>query len=99
MSGMASLVSETLAQIGAQLRHARIQAGLTQHDVARRANVSRQLVGRIENGFNGEVSAYIAVAAALDHRFTVAEEVPLNENELAALDLINNLQAPPAALP
>ncbi len=56
-------------------------------------------MGRIENGFNGEVSAYIAVAAALDHRFTVAEEVPLNENELAALDLINNLQAPPAALP
>ncbi|KAA1250205.1 helix-turn-helix transcriptional regulator [Mycobacterium simiae] len=92
---MASLVTETLAQIGAQLRHARLQAHLTQQDVARRANVSRQLVGRIENGFNAEASAYIAVASALDYRLTVAQEVPLNDNELAALDLINNLQAPP----
>ncbi|WP_170847466.1 helix-turn-helix transcriptional regulator [Mycolicibacterium fluoranthenivorans] len=93
---MASLVAETLAQIGAQLRRVRIQAGLTQQDVAFRANVSRQLVGRIENGLNGEVSAYVAVASVLDHRFTVVQEVPLNDHELAALELIDKLQAPPA---
>ncbi|SCX31486.1 Transcriptional regulator, contains XRE-family HTH domain [Mycolicibacterium fluoranthenivorans] len=89
-------MAETLAQIGAQLRRVRIQAGLTQQDVAFRANVSRQLVGRIENGLNGEVSAYVAVASVLDHRFTVVQEVPLNDHELAALELIDKLQAPPA---
>lgn len=93
---MASLVTETLAQIGAQLRHVRIQAGLTQQDVAFRANVSRQLVGRIENGLNGEVRAYIAVASVLEYRLTVVQEVPLNDHELAALELIDKLQAPPA---
>lgn len=91
---MAGLIQEVLAGIGAQLRHARIDAGLTQQDVATRSGVSRQLVGRIENGLNGEISAFIAVANALDHRLSVAEEVPLNDAEQAALDLINQLQQP-----
>ena len=90
---MAGLVTETLAQIGAQLRHARIAAGLSQQDIANRAGVSRNLVGRIENGKNGEISAYIAVANALDHRVGVTEEIPLNEAELAAHELLNTLQA------
>lgn len=91
---MAELVTEVLAQIGAQLRHARVTAGLTQLDVAHRAKVSRQLVGRIENGFNGEISAYIAVANALDHRLAAVQEVPLNPSEIAALDLFNTLRQP-----
>lgn len=89
---MAGLIEEVLAGIGAQLRHARVAAGLTQQDVANRAGVSRQLVGRIENGLNGEISAFIAVANALDYRLGVTEEVPLNDAEQAALDLINQLQ-------
>ncbi len=93
MSDMGGLVAETLAQIGAQLRHARIAAGLSQLDVANSAGVSRQLVGRIENGSNGEISAYIAVANTLNHRVGVTKEIELNESELAARDLLNSLQA------
>lgn len=89
---MADLINEVLAGIGAQLRYARIHAGLTQQDVANRAGVSRQLVGRIENGLNGEISAFIAVANALDYRLGVAEEVPLNDAEQAAIDLMNQIQ-------
>ncbi|ORA79572.1 helix-turn-helix transcriptional regulator [Mycobacterium malmoense] len=90
---MRNLVGEDLAQLGAQLRHARIQAGLTQAEVGRRAGVSRQLVNRIEAGYNGEIAAYIAVANALDHRLRLLEEVPLNDGEQAALDLIARLRA------
>ena len=89
---MAGLVDEVLAGIGAQLRHARINAGLTQQDVANRAGVSRQLVGRIENGLNGEISAFIAVANALEHRLGVSEEVPLNDAEQAAIDLMDQIK-------
>lgn len=90
---MPGLIAEVLAGIGAQLRHARLNAGLTQQDVANRAGVSRQLVSRIENGLNGEISAFIAVASALDCRIGVAEEVPLNDAEQAAIDLAHQLTA------
>ncbi|WP_231108820.1 helix-turn-helix domain-containing protein [Mycobacterium avium] len=89
---MVGLIDEVLAGIGAQLRHARITAGLTQQHVANRSGVSRQLVGRIENGCNGEISAFIAVANALEYRLGVTEQVPFNDAEQAALDLINRLQ-------
>ncbi|MGJ6127413.1 helix-turn-helix transcriptional regulator [Mycolicibacterium sp. Y3] len=89
---MAGLIDEVLAGIGAQLRYARINAGLTQQDVANRSGVSRQLVGRIENGLNGEISAFIAVANALDYRLGITEEVPLNDAEQAAVALMNQIK-------
>jgi hypothetical protein len=48
--------------------------------------VSRQLVSRIEQGCNGEISAYVAVAAALNHRFIVEELDAIDDNGIAALD-------------
>jgi transcriptional regulator with XRE-family HTH domain len=89
---MRNPVQEDLAQLGAQLRHARTEAGLTQAAVGRRAGVSRQLVNRIEGGYNGEIAAYIAVANALDYRLRLIEEVPLNDGEQAARDLIAQLR-------
>lgn len=79
-------VEEQLERIGDQLRIARIRAYLTQSDVGERAGVSRQLVSRIEQGINGEIRAYVAVAAALNHRFVVEEEAPVDDNGIAALD-------------
>jgi transcriptional regulator with XRE-family HTH domain len=80
-------VGNSLEQIGATLREARVKALLTQSEVGHRAGVSRQLVSRIEQGCNGEISAYIAVAAALQYRFTVLQDADLTDNELAGLDL------------
>lgn len=89
-------VCEILAGLGSALRHARLQAGLTQSEVSRLAGVSRQLVSRIENGHpSGEIAAVVAVASALGQRLTVVDEVPLNESEQAALDLAKELQRPP----
>ena len=88
-------VREILAGLGSSLRYARLQAGLTQSEVSRLAGVSRQLVSRIENGHpSGEIAAVVAVASALGQRLTVVDEVPLNESEQAALDLVNELQRP-----
>jgi|LakMenEpi03Aug12_release.lakeMendotaPanAssembly.Ray.scaffolds.fasta_scaffold1855852_1 transcriptional regulator with XRE-family HTH domain len=80
-------VGNSLEQIGATLREARLRALLTQSEVGQRAGVSRQLVSRIEQGCNGEISAYISVAVALQHRFAVLQEADIADNEFAGLDL------------
>lgn len=59
------VVQKHLERIGAALRDTRLKAGLTQGEVGESAGVSRQLVSRIEQGCNGEISAYLAVAAVL----------------------------------
>ena len=83
---MSDQVQEQLEAIGAQLRVARIKAYLTQSDVGQLAGVSRQLVSRVEQGCNGEVSAYVAVAAALNHRLTLEEGAATSGNGMPALD-------------
>ena len=79
-------IQQTLVTIGAALRDARIDAMQTQSEVGQQAGVSRQLVSRIEQGLNGEISAYVAVAAALQHRLTVTNEAASHRNESAVLD-------------
>lgn len=59
------VVEKHLERLGAALREARLKANLTQGEVGEQAGVSRQLVSRIEQGCNGEISAYLAVASAL----------------------------------
>lgn len=75
-----------LEKIGVALREARLAALLTQSEVGQRAGVSRQLVSRIEQGLNGEISAYAAVAAALQHRLTVTAEDAAPSKEITGLD-------------
>ena len=72
VTNMADRVEDDLEKIGAALRDARLQALLSQSEVGQRAGVSRQLVSRIEQGLNGEITAYAAVAAALEYRLTLA---------------------------
>ena len=84
-------VLEILEKIGAALREARLKVFLTQGEVGQMAGVSRQLVSRIEQGFNGEISAYVAVAAALHHRLAIVEESDPSRGEPAGLDFTNLL--------
>ncbi len=79
-------VQEQLEAVGAVLREARVKAYMTQSDVAERAGVSRQLVGRIEQGLNGEISAYVAVAGALNHRFALVQEAAVRNDGPAGLE-------------
>jgi transcriptional regulator with XRE-family HTH domain len=70
-------VDRQLTQLGAMLRNARIEAGLTQDELGARAGVSRQLVSRIESGSpRGEVGRVAQVAAALGYRLTVVARTP-----------------------
>jgi transcriptional regulator with XRE-family HTH domain len=70
-------VDRQLTQLGATLRNARIEAGLTQDELGARADVSRQLVSRIESGSpRGEVGRVAQVAAALGYRLTVVPRTP-----------------------
>ena len=77
-------VRSSLEKIGTTLRDARLKALLTQGEVGQRAGVSRQLVSRIEQGSNGEISAYVSVAAALNHRFAMVAETAATASEPAA---------------
>jgi transcriptional regulator with XRE-family HTH domain len=47
----------TLADLADQLRRARLEAGLSQADLAQRAGVNRMTVGRMENLTHGDMSA------------------------------------------
>jgi transcriptional regulator with XRE-family HTH domain len=70
-------VDRQLTQLGATLRNARIEAGLTQDELGARAGVSRQLVSRIESGSSrGEVGRVAQVAAALGYRLAVIARKP-----------------------
>jgi transcriptional regulator with XRE-family HTH domain len=70
-------VDRQLTQLGAMLRNARIEAGLTQDELGARAGVSRQLVSRIESGSpRGEVGRVAQVAFALGYRLTVVARTP-----------------------
>ena len=82
-------VDIALQKIGATLRDARLQALLTQTEVGQRAGVSRQLVSRIEQGLNGEISAYASVAAALNHELAVTAEATAAAGDPAGLDFTN----------
>lgn len=65
-------VDRQLMQLGAALRNARIEAGLTQDELGDRAGVSRQLVSRVESGSpRGEIGRVAQIAAALGHRLTI----------------------------
>ncbi len=46
----------TLADLADQLRRARLEAGLSQADLAQRAGVNRMTVGRMENLTHGDMS-------------------------------------------
>ena len=85
---MNELVGENLEAIGAALRDARVNAMRTQSEIGEQAGVSRQLVSRIEQGCNGEISAYIAVAAALQYRLTLIREDAFIEAGPAVLDYV-----------
>lgn len=85
-------VRELLAQLGAELRFARIQANLTQAELSERAGVSRQLVNRIEDGRNGKVDSFIAVAKALGRRLHVTDESTLNDSEQFAMNFLDELR-------
>lgn len=68
------VVQKHLERLGSALRDARVKLNLTQGEVGEQAGVSRQLVSRIEQGLNGEISAYVAVATALRLRLALVEE-------------------------
>lgn len=85
---MDELVGENLEAIGAALRDARVNAMRTQSEIGQQAGVSRQLVSRIEQGCNGEISAYIAVAAALQYRLTLVREDAVIDAGPAVLDYV-----------
>lgn len=86
-------VQASLEKIGATLRDARLKEFRTQSEIGELAGVSRQLVSRIEQGCNGEISAYVAVAAALRHRLDLVEEAGPDGSESPGLDFVSSPSA------
>ncbi len=52
-------------RLGIQIRELRLRHNLTQAEVARRANIDRTTVGRIENGEGGSISSLVQITRAL----------------------------------
>lgn len=57
---------EWLARIGAQLRSVRIEAGIEQAELARRASISRGSLSALENGSGSSLGTLVKVARVLE---------------------------------
>lgn len=73
--------SETLTQLGAVIRDARMRRGWTQEELASRSRVSRNHVAGVERGANASVIVLEKLARALDLR-----ELPLSSVTLVATE-------------
>lgn len=73
-----------LIQLGAALRKARLDAGLTQDQLGELAGVSRQLVSRVETGSpRGEIGRVVEIASALGMQMVV---VPMAQRNTSSRD-------------
>jgi DNA-binding phage protein len=54
-----------LAELSLKVLDARENKGMSQHAVARKANVTQQQLSKIENGFNCNLSTFLKVCKAL----------------------------------
>ncbi|MGZ4786252.1 MAG: helix-turn-helix transcriptional regulator, partial [Acidimicrobiales bacterium] len=64
------------AQLGHEIRQLRLRQNLTQAEVARRANIDRTTVVRIERGEGGSVSSLVRIARALGREDWLASFAP-----------------------
>ena len=61
-------------ELSIKLAKAREEKGLSQGDLAKKANTTQQQVSRLETGFNSTIEAFINVAAALDLDFQLVSK-------------------------
>jgi HTH-type transcriptional regulator/antitoxin HipB len=54
-----------LLKIGMEIAEARTHAGMSQNELARRANVTQQQLSKIENGINCNMLTFLKVCRAL----------------------------------
>ena len=84
---MAKMVFWTVPQFGAAVREARTQAGLTQQELADRANVSRRWLGMFENGQNlgAELSKVLGLIEALGMELSMKPNHATRDAEAEAI--------------
>lgn len=61
-----SSIDDTIAMLGVAIRRRRIAAGLTQDQLADRANVSRSTVHHLEAGDGSTLESFVRVLRALE---------------------------------
>ena len=89
-----------LTQLGASLRRARNEAGLTQDQLGDLAGVSRQLVSRVESGSpRGEIGRVVQIAAALGLRLVVAPTAHVSPDHEAINNVITRIRHGAVAAP
>ena len=80
------------AHLGAQIRRARIDGGMTQEDLAANANVSIGTVRNLERGAGSSLTTLIAVARALGRTDWLEAFAP--DRGVSPLDLARNASRP-----
>ncbi|WP_280398806.1 helix-turn-helix domain-containing protein [Nocardia carnea] len=91
-----SRIPRRIVQLGAALRKARMQAGLTQHQLGELAGVSRQLVSRVEAGSpRSEIAGVAQIADALGMRLVAVpseQRAAPEKDRQAVQDLISRIR-------
>ena len=86
-------VEEWEAAVGAQLRELRLEAGLPQTELARRADLSVTAVKSIEAGLGSSLTTLIKVARALGREEWLTEVDPPRRQTTSPLELLRAQQA------
>jgi len=90
------MIAKNVRELGAVLREARTNKGLTQRDLARRINVTQSVISKVEKGYPGaSVGLIFQILRSLDLPMSISETLPSNKREhdpayLADLDAIAN---------
>jgi len=83
---------EWLADIGSSLQRRRIRMGLTQADLARRANVSLSTIQKLEARGNTNLSTLVSVARVLDLEDWLDALDERDEPAVSPMQLLRNRQ-------
>jgi DNA-binding XRE family transcriptional regulator len=83
---------EWLQELGAGLRITRIQAGLTQQDLARRADISWSAVKNLESGRGANLSSLVKAIRALGREDWLAAIAPPVEPGFSPMQLLRDGQ-------
>lgn len=88
-------IAETLASFGEQVRQLRILEGMSQAELAERANLGVATVHRLESGRDSSFSTVIAIARVLDRLDWLAEFDPIGPGP-TPMELLRQRESKPA---
>jgi HTH-type transcriptional regulator / antitoxin HipB len=78
------MMAKNVRELGAVLREARANKGLTQRDIARKINVMQSVISKLEKGYPGaSIGLIFQMLRSLDLPMNIGEVVPAHNADMS----------------